>query len=425
MLFGRDHLSTLCGLSGDAGARALIDAVDVGENRDVERAGILLAGQQRERVAHRHFKAAQLAGGLALFVVGAEVLRVEHALVEPAVGLERVVIGGSIDGTGALVKSGTGILTLNGTSTFAGTTTLDAGTLNLTSAGALGTSAVTVNAGTLVANANLGNAINLLAGSLQGSGNVGATNIAAGAILSPGNSPGTLTHASLTLTGGSIIEWQITDALAAGISKTDSALVAGSAYDTLAITGALDISGASAANPITVRVVSLANPTDLTPGDANNFDTMMVNRFKFAEVGSLVTNATPFADLFTYDLSGFTDSDGAVSEVDLWAMSFESNVLWLTAVPQLLSYGILAPGNAPGFLTLADLNLTGRATFEISKLPQIGGYYNDTVEFTIAKRAHCVHRRRDELRCANVWTIDNRDECDRNIGADSLGENRV
>jgi hypothetical protein len=48
----------------------------------------------------------------------------------------------------------------------------------------------------------------------------------------------------------------------------------------------------------------------------------------------------------------------------------------------LLSYGILAPGNAPGFLTLADLNLTGRATFEISKLPQIGGYYNDTVEFT-------------------------------------------
>jgi autotransporter-associated beta strand protein len=291
-------------------------------------------------------------------------------------------ISGSIDGTGALVKSGTGILTLNGASTFAGTTTLDAGTLNLTSAGALGTSAVTVNAGTLVANANLGNAINLLAGSLQGSGIVGATNIAAGAILSPGNSPGTLTHASLTLTGGSIIEWQITDALAAGISKTDSALVAGSAYDTLAITGALDISGASAANPITVRVVSLANPTDLTPGDANNFDTMMVNRFKFAEVGSLVTNATPFADLFTYDLSGFTDSDGAVSEVDLWAMSFESNVLWLTAVPQLLSYGILAPGNAPGFLTLADLNLTGRATFEISKLPQIGGYYNDTVEFT-------------------------------------------
>ncbi|MEY3129904.1 MAG: hypothetical protein RLY12_276, partial [Verrucomicrobiota bacterium] len=291
-------------------------------------------------------------------------------------------ISGSIDGAGALVKSGTGILTLNGTSTFAGTTTLDAGTLNLTSAGALGTSAVTVNAGTLVANANLGNAINLLAGSLQGSGIVGATNIAAGAILSPGNSPGTLTHASLTLTGGSIIEWQVTDAAAAGTSKTASALVAGTAYDTLVVTGALNLAGASAASPVTIRVTSLANPTDLTPGNVNNFDTSGLNHFKFAEVGSLITGTTPLADLFSYDLTNFTDSAGAVSDPTRWAMSYESGVLWLTSAPQFFSFGVLAPGNAPGMLSVADINLTSRGTFEISKLPQIGGYYNDTVEFT-------------------------------------------
>ncbi|MEI8106170.1 MAG: autotransporter-associated beta strand repeat-containing protein, partial [Actinomycetes bacterium] len=291
-------------------------------------------------------------------------------------------IAGSIDGTGALVKVGTGVLTLNGASTFAGTTTLDAGTLNLTHDGALGTSAVTVNAGTLVANADLGNAVNLTAGVLKGSGILGATTIASGAILAPGNSPGTLTHASLTLTGGSIIEWQVTDAVDAGTSKAASALVAGTAYDTLVVTGALNLSGASKANPVTVRIVSLATPTATTAGNATNFDPMKLNYFKFAQVGSLVTGSTPLVDLFGYDVTNFTDSTGGTSDPTRWAMSYEGGTLWLTASPQILSFGVLAPGNAPGMLSIADINLTSRGTFEISKLPQIGGYYNDTVEFT-------------------------------------------
>lgn len=56
-----------------------------------------------------------------------------------------------INGSGSLTKSGMGTLTLTGANTFAGGLTLDGGTLNLNSAGALGTGTGTViiNGGTL------------------------------------------------------------------------------------------------------------------------------------------------------------------------------------------------------------------------------------------------------------------------------------
>ena len=291
-------------------------------------------------------------------------------------------IAGSIDGTGALVKAGTGLLTLSGASTFAGTTTLAAGTLKLTHEGALGTSVVTVTGGTLIANANLGNTVDVNAGILKGSGTLGATTIAAGAVLAPGNSPGSLTHASLTLVGGSIVEWQVYDASQAGTNKAASLAAAGTDYDTLRVTGTLDVAGASAANPITIRILSLALPTGNVAGDAVGFDPMKLNHFAFATVGNLAQGASPLVDIFSYDLANFTDSTSGTSDPTRWAMSYESGVLWLTASPQLLSFGVLAPDNAPGMLSIADINLTSRATFEISKSPQIGGYYNDTVEFT-------------------------------------------
>lgn len=50
---------------------------------------------------------------------------------------------------GALTKSGTGALTLNTSNTYAGGTTLNAGTLNLGNASALGTGALTITGGTL------------------------------------------------------------------------------------------------------------------------------------------------------------------------------------------------------------------------------------------------------------------------------------
>lgn len=57
-----------------------------------------------------------------------------------------VTVANSITGTGSVLKSGLGILTLSGTSSYSGATTVDAGTLNVQ--GTLtGTSSVTVNSG--------------------------------------------------------------------------------------------------------------------------------------------------------------------------------------------------------------------------------------------------------------------------------------
>lgn len=56
---------------------------------------------------------------------------------------------GVIAGSGAITKSGIGALTISTANIYSGGTTLNAGTLNVNNAGALGTGALTVNGGTL------------------------------------------------------------------------------------------------------------------------------------------------------------------------------------------------------------------------------------------------------------------------------------
>ena len=57
--------------------------------------------------------------------------------------------GNTIAGPGALTKSGTSALTINTSNSYSGGTTLNAGTLNLGNASALGTGTLTINAGTI------------------------------------------------------------------------------------------------------------------------------------------------------------------------------------------------------------------------------------------------------------------------------------
>ena len=146
--------------------------------------------------------------------------------------------GFGIGGTGALTKNGTGALTVNTSNSYTGGTTLNAGTLNLGNAAAIGTGPLTINGGTLgnttggplqlPGNAVLVNGDFTLAGASQLNTGTGAVTlsgnrtvtVAGGALYVNGPIDQTGT-ASLTLAGGG------TTTLAAASTYTGGTTVTG------------------------------------------------------------------------------------------------------------------------------------------------------------------------------------------------------
>jgi autotransporter-associated beta strand protein len=104
--------------------------------------------------------------------------------------LGHISVNDIIEGTGGITKTGAGTLTLTGANTYAGDTTVSAGTLVID--GSVSTGSLNVESGA----------------TLMGSGTIGgATTIDSGAAFSPGNSPGLLTiDSSLTLMGDTLME---------------------------------------------------------------------------------------------------------------------------------------------------------------------------------------------------------------------------
>jgi fibronectin-binding autotransporter adhesin len=162
----------------------------------------------------------------------------------------------AITGTGSFTNAGGGVTTLSAANTYAGGTTISAGTLlvsNTTGSGT-GTGPVTVNAGTL---GGVGGTIS------------GATTINTTATLAPGTTAGTVGLLSFgsTLTLSSL-DSKVTFDIATGVRGVD--------YDAVNVTGQLTYNG-----DFTLAVAApIANGTydlfDLTgaPAPAGSFDTM-------------------------------------------------------------------------------------------------------------------------------------------------------
>jgi fibronectin-binding autotransporter adhesin len=140
---------------------------------------------------------------------------------------------GRINGTGSLTKSGEGKLTLSGSNTYTGTTSIDEGSLAVN--GSLGNTSVTVgniNSGYWVSSGfEYGDYWVSHTGTLQGSGSIGgAVTITSVGILSAGNSIESLAMGALTLESGSSF-----------IQEVDNSAGVGFQADLVVVNGNLNI----------------------------------------------------------------------------------------------------------------------------------------------------------------------------------------
>jgi MYXO-CTERM domain-containing protein len=198
----------------------------------------------------------------------------------------------------------------------------------------------------LAVNGTLGD-ITLTSGAiLGGSGTITSANVGTGATLAPGNSPGTLNATTLILGPGSNFDWEVQNA-------GDNV----NGYDRINLTGNLDLSGVAPGQKVNFRIFSRLGTGDGNlSGNPLNFDPPGVAAqptvFQFGTVGGVLLNAgtSNISDVFQFDLSQFTYSNGSSSSAGLWSIDYDqaNGLITLTAVPEPSTYGF-----AMGALALA------------------------------------------------------------------------
>jgi MYXO-CTERM domain-containing protein len=242
-------------------------------------------------------------------------------------------------GTAAnITKRGTGTLVFSvANPALTSQLTVSDGRLRATHAGSMGTAAVTVrDTGILSVEAVATNNITVLSGGvLGGAGSVGQVGVSGSGIVSPGNGIGALAMSQLTLGAGSVLRWQVHD--------TRNAIGVG--YDTINLSGALDLQTATQANRIRLEIISVSTLGTDTPGNAGFFvrGTGQSFRLAFAQGGvnwNLGSSAN-VADLFDINVDGFRYTDSTLSNANLWTVSYNgTDALMLTSVPEPSTYGL-------------------------------------------------------------------------------------
>jgi autotransporter-associated beta strand protein len=237
-------------------------------------------------------------------------------------------LGSQITGTNSLMKSGSGTATLNAANTFDGTTAVNQGTLAVGAAGSLNsTASIAVAAGaTLRYNSSTAltvaatlNGTGTGAGQravLAGSGaiDVGINLDSPGDVLSPGNSPGTMSFTTGQSWDSFSYDWEINDFTGTG---------PGTDFDRIAITGSLTLS-----SPGSYQLNLLSLDALDEPGDVPDFSEISRSWNIVTTTGG-ITNFD--ASKWSINALGFTNN-----ETGTWALaeSGGSIVLSYTPIPE-------------------------------------------------------------------------------------------
>lgn len=235
-------------------------------------------------------------------------------------------MGNMASAVGTFTKAGTNTLTLSATNTYTGATKITGGTLALTGTGSIAnSSAIIVGASTTFDVSGVTGGFTLGSNqSISGTGTVAGAMTVAGT-LSPGNSPGSLSTASQTWVNGGAFNWQILDATG----------TAGTGFDTMVITGSLDLT--SLTTGFNINLWSLASVGPDVNGDALNFSATTNYSWLLA---STTTGIMGFeATDFTLNLGESNGTKGFSNDLDggAFTISQSGNSLLLNytaAVPE-------------------------------------------------------------------------------------------
>ena len=242
----------------------------------------------------------------------------------------------------SVTKTGEGTLILNSYNPWSGGFTISGGTVRAGMTGALGSGTVTVNANsTLVVSAFLSSPITinsngtLTSDSDSGGQNIVMTTVEKDGILKLGgeNIGTTMVHEFLNLKGGSIVEWQISNAMGAA----DNVNYAGVGWDSF-IGDRLLLTDASLSNRVHIKVKNIVGEK------ASNFDKTAVQTFLFAVITHKLGSeyASNITDLFEIDATEFEYVNSLQTDHLVWYMtvSADRELLYIVVVPEPSTYGL-------------------------------------------------------------------------------------
>ena len=268
------------------------------------------------------------------------------------------ISGGTVDFNGKTATSN--VTYTNGTlanaTGLSGDVTLAYAGAKTMAAGSLGTGRVIVPTGaTLDFGAGFNNSVRNTGGAVSSGTNYTGTMTYAGgqSIAVTADQVGKLVFESGTTAKGSGTLTSLGFGAGSAYTMTmkDSTGTAGVGFDSVAVTGALNLSTLSAANRLTLNLVSLDGANTAGGNLATqDFAWNSSKNFTLFTYGTLTlgNGTTNVADLFTVNYANFKDKDGVSAQADWFTVSNDSvnGAIVLTAIPEPSTYGLSLAGLA-------------------------------------------------------------------------------